>query len=129
MIPNFHKMKNYIYLTKISEERSIAIFPANDNDILDSESFIHYRNIGDNFDIKIMNERLAEVKNNEILIYDQTGKVEIHFPLLLISTETNMINYLLNLLGEEMIDIVIDVFGITKVNAKLLAHKKLDTIV
>jgi len=114
-----------VYLVKISNERSIAIYPFSEESIVNDKGEIKYRNLGEKFEDKILLINNCKITDREILILNANGAIDIHFPIAMLNTEMNMLNYVLNIFKEEIIDVVVDVFGIDVVQNRIDNHKKL----
>jgi hypothetical protein len=74
-------------LLKISDERSIFIIQNEDDSYIAKDNTISYKNIGESFDIRIINESYVNIdaKNNAHVL-DASGNSKFHFPLMWLDT-------------------------------------------
>lgn len=76
-------------LLKISEERSVFILQNEDGEYLTKEGVIKYRNIGESFELKMINESHTAIDpKGQIHVLDQSGNSKFHFPVIWLDTNT-----------------------------------------
>lgn len=74
-------------MLKISNERTIYILENENGEYIDENMLIRYRNIGANFEIKLINESSCSIEPNGMLnVLDNAGKSKFHFPAVWLDT-------------------------------------------
>ena len=76
-------------LLRISNERSIYILQNDDESYISKDNVIRYRNIGEGFEIKMINESHTNVDPKGLIhVLDQAGNSKFHFPAIWLDTNT-----------------------------------------
>jgi hypothetical protein len=76
-------------LLKISDERSIFIIQNEDESYITKENVISYRNIGESFETKMINECYTNIDaKGNIHVLDAIGNSKFYFPAIWLDTNT-----------------------------------------
>ena len=76
-------------LLKISDERSIFIIQNEDSSYITKEGVISYRNIGESFEVKMLNESYTNIDSKGNLhVLDASGNSKFYFPIIWLDTNT-----------------------------------------
>ena len=82
-------MKKSGKLLKITDDRSIYIIQNEDGSYIDSEYQIRYRNLGESFEMKLIQESYVSIDQEKgmVNVLDGVGKSKFHFPLIWLDTD------------------------------------------
>lgn len=82
-------MKQSGKLLKITEDRSIYILQNEDGSYIDSDYQIRYRNLGESFEMKLVQESYVNVDQEKgtVNVLDAAGKSKFHLPMIWLDTD------------------------------------------
>jgi hypothetical protein len=69
-----------IAILPITKERSVAIIADKDDNYILEDSSIRFRNIGYNFDARVIHERFVNATDHTITVLNIKGDEDFHFP-------------------------------------------------
>ncbi len=86
-----------IAILPITKERSVAIIADKDDNYILEDSSIRFRNIGHNFDARIINERFVNVTDQAVTVLNIKGDEDFHFPASWLNPVNGMIQDLMDM--------------------------------
>lgn len=82
-------------MLKISDERTIFIIENEDGSYISPEMEIKYRNIGESFDTRFIQESFCAIEGNMVNVLDAVGNTKFHFPAIWLDTTAMQIETLI----------------------------------
>jgi len=83
-------------LLRISEDRSIFIIQNEDGSFITQDGLINYRNLGSNFNPRIIQDSYTSISNGMVDVLDIAGKAKFHFPEIWLNTTAGMVHELVD---------------------------------